>query len=92
METNRNGVKYVIADPIDLGQSAWDAFLRCCEKHLAIICNLEDQALIVGQARESLFRAKGRANTNRQRRIAGMRSAYRGRLADGPVSRDMSGY
>ncbi len=92
VETNRNGVKYVIADPIDLGQSAWDAFLRCCEKHLAIICNLEDQALIVGQARESLFRAKGRANTNRQRRIAGMRSAYRGRLADGPVSRDMSGY
>ncbi|MFQ5492318.1 MAG: hypothetical protein ACE5GE_16530 [Phycisphaerae bacterium] len=33
--TTRTGVKYRIADPIDLDVILFDAFQRCCEKHLA---------------------------------------------------------
>ncbi len=91
--TNRNTVKYVISDPIDLGQPAWDAFLRCCERHLANICKLEDRAAIIGEYREAAVRAKSRDAPIQQRRIAGSSVQRRVRLSDGPAAtRDMTGY
>lgn len=90
--TGLTDVKYVIADPIDLGQPAWDAFLRSCEKHLAITCNLEDQQVIAGRAREALLKAKGRDSPVRQRRVVGSAMVHRARLADVPPTRDMDTY
>lgn len=69
--TTRSAVKYVIADPIDLDVSLYDAFLRCCEKHLAISRDMKNRAAILLAAEDALFRAKGADGRTTGRKIVG---------------------
>jgi hypothetical protein len=58
-QTSRSGVKYVITDPIDIGQAAHNAFLRCCEKNLAQSRNLPKLDEITAVADRALLEAMG---------------------------------
>lgn len=74
---------YVISDPIDLDAVAWEAFLRCCEKHYAVARPLiKNKAEIVAIYRDALFQAKGADSRVGQRRICGVPSVYVSRLSE----------
>ncbi|MHC4178259.1 MAG: hypothetical protein ACYSWU_12180 [Planctomycetota bacterium] len=62
IQTTRSGKKYRITDPIDLGRVAHNAFLRCCEKHLATAKKLEHWQRINDEAEKSLLDAMGADN------------------------------
>ncbi len=57
--TSGSGVKYTISDPIDIGLSAHNAFLRCCEKNLAQARNLPKLDEITAVADRALLQAMG---------------------------------
>ncbi len=79
---NRSGVKYVISDPIDLDVSLYDAFLRCCEKHLAINRASKNAGGAIKIYEEALFAAKCADGRTTQRVIAGARESRPIRLRD----------
>lgn len=81
-QTSRSGVKYRITDPIDIDVAAWDAFLGCCEKHMARIKRMKDADAITRAADLALRLAKGADSRVRQRRVAGDAISFRRRLAD----------
>ena len=83
--TSRSSVKYVITDPVDIGQVAHNAFLRLVEKHLAILRNLKDRTSIELLAERELQAAKGADSRVRERRVAGIPRHYYRRLADAPT-------
>lgn len=57
--TSRADVGYVISDPIDIDVVAWQAFLACCRKHLAMgIGTIKNKAEIYAAYNEALFQAK----------------------------------
>lgn len=56
--TGRTGRGYVISDPIDFEGAAWEAFLRCCEKHLALAQNSKSLPAVVRMAADALLLAK----------------------------------
>lgn len=64
-------VKYCMSDPIDIDISLYDAFLRCCEKHLAIARNFKHKAEVLAVAEKALFDAKCADGRSMQPRIAG---------------------
>ena len=85
--TSRSGVAYRITDPVDLPFMAYEAFLRCAEKHLAAGYRkaLDPSTLrAVGQTYdEALDRAKmADGGAVKQRRIAGNRRIFGIQLSD----------
>ena len=80
--TARSGKKYTISDPLDLDVAAYDAFLRCCEKHLANSMNFKDRVQVETAYRQSLAGSKGADHRVRQRRVCGSPRIPWTRLAD----------
>jgi hypothetical protein len=56
--TSRTGVKCVISDPVDLDISLFDAFVRCCEKQVAVPRDIKGKGDIIGAYDDALFAAK----------------------------------
>jgi len=82
------GVKYVISDPIDLEEEYWNAFLRCCEKHLAIVRNMDSLGEKKAAFDEAMFLAKCASNRDTSVRVAGSYERFGRRLADIPLGDD----
>lgn len=69
-----SGVKYAIADPVDIEEVAFNAFLRCCEKHLAITRNMKSKAEVLAMAQMAMDEARSATNARRSFRVAGSRT------------------
>lgn len=88
--TSRSGVRFTITDPVDLPVMAYEALLRCAEKHLARSYRKAlDQATLRDIERaweDALEKAKfADGGMIRQRRIAGSRRGYGVQVADGTL-------
>jgi hypothetical protein len=82
VSTTRSSVKYRISDPIDLDVSVYDAFLRCCEKHLARALRAKDYRTVEKAYEEALFNAKQGDHRTTNPRIAGPSRRFFTRLSD----------
>jgi hypothetical protein len=67
--TSQSGVAYSVADPIDIGRVAKNAFMRLAEKHLVISRpsrdskgGIQNDNMVVAQANQSLLQAMGADN------------------------------
>jgi len=89
--TSRSGMKYRIADPIDMDVILYDAFLRCCDMHLARVLRAKSYRQAKQDYEEALFKAKEADCRGVQPVIAGAAGPYPRRLIDGS-SRPLTGY
>jgi len=89
--TSRSGVKYRISDPIDLDVILYDAFLRCCDKHLARALRAKNYRQAKLDYEEALRDAREKDCRGIQPVIAGARGPYPSRLTDSS-SRSLTGY
>lgn len=80
--TTRDGVGYVIADPIDMHGDVYEALLRSAEMHLGMARNVKDKASLHAMARDALFKAKMTDPRVEQRQRARVGQVFVGRLAD----------
>lgn len=80
--TTRTGKGYIISDPIDFEAAAWEAFLRCCEKHYALHRGLKELPAIAAMYEDAMFRAKSADCRVIQGQQAGVGRTYASRLAD----------
>lgn len=87
--TTRSGVKYCVSDPIDIDRAAYNAFMRCVEKHLAIGRNMKHKGDALALYEEALRKAKGTDNRVRQRQVAGEVTRYPSRIYDTPIGTDV---
>lgn len=55
---SHSAVKYCITDPIDLDVSLYDAFLRCCEKNIALSRDYKNRGAVYAAYNDALFQAK----------------------------------
>lgn len=78
--TSLSGVKYCISDPIDIDVVAFNLFLRCIEKHLAIGRNMKHKGEAIALYNQTLFETRGhdcRDTTVRiMRRVPGRLSRF----------------
>jgi hypothetical protein len=70
--TTRNGVAYVISDPIDIESAFWGAFLACCEKHFGVARNVKNKAELIALYKDALFQAKQGDSRDGGRRVCGV--------------------
>ena len=80
--TTRSDVAYVIADPIDFEGAAWEAFLRCCERHLALAQNSKSLPAVRAMAADALMLAKEADARVGGRRVCGVPSVRVPRLRE----------
>jgi hypothetical protein len=66
-----SGAGYYVADPVDVIQHMYDAFLRNCEKQLAFALGLKDADAIERRYIVALQKAKSADSVVNQRMIAG---------------------
>lgn len=81
--------KYVVSDVVDVDPAAVNAYLRCCEKHLAFTRNMHNKQEFVAAYGEALFMAKGGQHRVNQRMVAGPPRQIRRRLRDYPQGADV---
>jgi len=79
------GVRYVISDPIDLDECIYDAFLRCCERQLAVATGMKGEDLRNVQMAYDIAVIQARMNDNKTRGIVVPTVRRTRRLADGAV-------
>lgn len=80
--TSRTGVKYAVTDPIDLDVCAYDAFMSCARKNLAVEKQPKNATLYVSAYQQALKQAK-RADYRVTERLVGWTpSVTYTRLAD----------
>ena len=84
-----SSVAYVISDPIDIDPSMEEAFLRCCEKHLAIVRRMPDLPSITAMYEDAYVTAKIADDKVAVRRAVGGGGMFH-RLADYPTGDDVS--
>jgi len=87
-EGTRAGVKYTISDPVDIDPVMIDAFLRCCEKQLAIIRQMKRLDMIAAAYLDALESAKAGDQRVQERRYVGSGATTIRRLADIPLDAD----
>lgn len=86
-----SNVAYRISDPVDVEETAMlDAFLRCVEKHIALMKNMKDAPLRAQMYEQALLFAKDADARSFASRIAGVGGPYRQRLANMPRGPDIS--
>ena len=74
-----SNVRLVISDPIDIEEGAMmNAFLRCCEKHTAIIRGLKNQETAIGLYMQALEDAKSADSRSVAGRVAGAGRSFLG--------------
>jgi len=91
--TTRSSVKYRIADPIDIDVVLYDAFLRCCEKHLARVLRAKNYSQVERAYEQALLHAAEMDCRGIQPVIAGAAGPGFRRLTDSPSSqRSLTGF
>ena len=84
-----SGVKYLISDPVDVDEGAMlTAFLRCCEKQVAISRNMKTKADSTQLYLEALIQGREADSRSYQTRASGLGGHYLQRLANMPVGAD----
>lgn len=84
-------VHYRVTDPLDLDVVLYDAYLRCCEKHLARMLNMKTYVAIEREYRAALLRAQEADCRGVQPVVAGVGRRYTSRLTDSS-HRDLAGF
>jgi hypothetical protein len=85
----RSGVKYVVSDPIDLHQTAHNAFLLCVLKSIAIGRNMDQKGEMIALYQDALFKARGGDRRVTQQRVAGRPAVQAMRFRDYPAADDV---
>lgn len=85
--TSRNGVKYVISDPLDIESGAYQLFIALCKKNLAFEKGEKDKAEYALAFRTMLDWAKCGDTRVSQRRVCGYSIPNYSRLSDSTKSR-----
>ena len=75
-------VTYNVSDPVTLDGVVYDAYLKCCEKHMAYRLAMKDAKDIERMYQETLFEAKKQDRPVHKREAAGMGDSYVTRLRD----------
>jgi len=84
-------VAYRISDPIDVEETAMlEAYLRCVEKHIALLTNMKEAAMRASYYEQALLFAKDADARSFATRQAGVGGPYRQRLANMPRGPDIS--
>jgi len=89
VSTSQSGVKYCVSDPIDLHPAAYNAFLACVNKYLAVSRNMKHKGEMVALFEDALMKARGADRRVTQRRVAGRPTVHAVRLADYPMGTDV---
>lgn len=86
-----SNVAYRISDPVDMEETAMlEAFLRCVEKHIALMKNMKDAPARAVMYEQALLFAKEADARSFASRVAGVGGPYRQRLANMPRGPDVS--
>ena len=75
-------VDYRVSDPVDMPAYLFDVFVARCKMQLAYDCGMDWPQNMKTHYQTALTEAKKADSFNRQPRQAGIRTRYRGRLAD----------
>jgi hypothetical protein len=86
-----SNVGFRISDPVDVEETAMlDAYLRCVEKHVAMMKNMKDAPIRSSMYEQALLFAKDADARSFASRVAGVGGPYRQRLANMPRGPDVS--
>lgn len=88
-DTTRSAVRYIISDPVDIEEGAMmNAFLRCCERQVAISKSLKTKGQADADYDRALILAREADSRNFSVQQAGRIGQYRQRLASMPSGPD----